>query len=277
MNRKIENVKGISTGFDKLNEMTSGMQDSDIVIIAGRPAMGKTAFALSMAKIIAADKRIPMAYFSLEISNVQLLNRLLSNVCEIEGRKILNGKLNREDWENLDKNMNTLLDAPLYIDDTEGLTVQELRSKACRLVREKGIKLIMIDYLQLMTACDMKYNSRREKKSFIIRSLKDLAKELNIPILVLYQMSRGMELLKKPEVRRPELSDLQDYDTIELSADIVVFLHRPEYRGLDEIKDETKDNRERTEVIIAKNHRGETGIIQMDFKGEYSRFDNPIV
>jgi len=267
-------IKGISTGFDKLDEMTSGLLDSDLVIVAGRADMGKTAFALSMAKNIAASQMIPMAIFSLEMSSVQLINQLISNVCKIEGRKILNGILSKEDWECLDKKLNTLLEVPLYIDDTVGLTVQELRSKACRLVREKGLKLIMIDYLQLMTVCDMRYNSRQEELSFIIRSLKDLAKELSIPILVLYQMSRGLKSLKDPEVRRPHLSDLQDYYTIEENADIVIFLHRPEHHGLYKIGNGA-DYQEKAEVVIAKNHKGATGIILMGFKREYMRFENP--
>ena len=271
MNREIENVKGISTGFDKLDEMTSGLQDSDLVIIAGKTAMGKTAFVLSMAKNIAADKRIPMAYFSLEISNVQLLNRLLSNVCEIERGKILNGNLSKEEWNSLDKNLNSLLKVPMYLDDTKGISLQELKSKTCCLVREKGIKLIIIDYLQLMTACDMKYNSRQEEISFIILSLKNMAKELKIPIIVLSQVETV------PDVRRPCLSDLRENFDIEQNADIILFLHRPEYYGIYESKDGVMDYRGKAEVIISKNHKDATGIILMDFKGEYSRFDNPIV
>ncbi|MCH5308864.1 MAG: replicative DNA helicase, partial [Prevotella sp.] len=147
-----DGLTGISTGYYKLDDITSGWQNSDLVIIAGRPAMGKTSFALSMAKTIAADLRVPMAFFSLEMSNVQLVNRLISNACEIEGSKILNGQLKPDEWDRLDKRINNLLGAPLYIDDTPGLSVFELRTKARRLVREHGVKLIMIDYLQLMNA-----------------------------------------------------------------------------------------------------------------------------
>ena len=261
------NIKGISTGFDKLDEMIDGLQDSDLVIIAGRPAMGKTAFALSMAKNTAVKQKIPMVYFSLEMSSVQIVNQLISNTCKIEYRKILNGKLSRENWKCLDKNVNTLLDAPLYIDDSEGLSVQELKLKACNLARDKGIKLIMIDYLQLMTVGDMNHNSLQEGLSFILRSLKDLARELNIPILVLYQMSRSMGLRKGLEVKRPQLSDFREYATIEQNADIVVFLHRPEYNNLNHSEDGAKDYQEKAEVIIAKNHEGATGTILMDFKG----------
>ena len=180
-------LTGVSTGYTKLDDITSGWQPSDLVIIAGRPAMGKTSFALSMAKNISADLRIPMAFFSLEMSNVQLVNRLISNACEIQGSKILNGQLQRDEWERLDRRINNLLGAPLYVDDTPGLSVFELRTKARRLVREHGVKLIMIDYLQLMNANGMRFSSRQEEVSTISRSLKGLAKELDIPILALSQ------------------------------------------------------------------------------------------
>ena len=152
-----EGLMGVPTGYNKLDDITSGWQPSDLVIIAGRPAMGKTSFALSMAKNIAADHRVPMAFFSLEMSNVQLVNRLISNCCEIEGSKILNGQLRPDDWDRLDKRLNNLLGAPLYVDDTPGLSVFELRTKARRLVREHGVKIIMIDYLQLMNANGMRF------------------------------------------------------------------------------------------------------------------------
>ena len=189
-------VTGISTGYYRLDDVTSGWQNSDLVIIAGRPAMGKTAFALSMAKNIAADQHIPMAFFSLEMSGVQLTNRLISNACEIGGKKILNGNLDRADWDRFDrfdKRINNLIGAPLYIDDTPGLSVFELKTKARRLVNEHQIKLIMIDYLQLMNANGMRFNNRQEEVSNISRSLKGLAKELNIPIIALSQLNRGVE------------------------------------------------------------------------------------
>ena len=166
-----DGLTGISTGYYKLDDMTSGWQNSDLVIIAGRPAMGKTSFALSMAKNIAAESHVPLAFFSLEMSNVQLVNRLISNVCEIQGSKILNGQLQRDEWDRLDKHINNLLGAPLYVDDTPGLSVFELRTKARRLVREHGVKLIMIDYLQLMNANGMRFSSRQEEVSTISRSL----------------------------------------------------------------------------------------------------------
>lgn len=186
-------MTGIPSGLRKLDEVTCGWQKSDLVIIAGRPAMGKTAFALSVAKNIAADQHIPMAFFSLEMTDVQLANRLMSNACMIEGQKLLSGQMDREDWKRLDKYLPVLTDAPLYIDDTEGLSVMELRSKARRLKKEHDIQLIMVDYLQLMTASGMRYNSRQEEVSLISRSLKGLAKDLNVPVLALSQLNRGVE------------------------------------------------------------------------------------
>ena len=188
-----DGMTGVPTGYHELDKKTSGWQFSDLVIIAGRPAMGKTSFALSMAKNIAADYKVPLAFFSLEMSNVQLVNRLISNACEIQGSKILNGQLHPDEWDRLDKRVNTLLGAPLYIDDTPGLSVFELRTKARRLVREHGVKIIMIDYLQLMNANGMRFSSRQEEVSTISRSLKGLAKELEIPILALSQLNRGVE------------------------------------------------------------------------------------
>ena len=201
-------VSGISTGYYSLDHLTSGWQNSDLVIIAGRPAMGKTAFALSMAKNIAADQNIPMAFFSLEMSGEQLSNRLISNVCEIEGRKILSGQLDRTEWERFDKRINNLMEAPLYIDDTPGLSIFELKTKAHRMVRERGVRLIMIDYLQLMNANGMRFNSRQEEVAKISQSLKELAKDLNIPIIALSQLNRGVEGRDGAEGKRPLLSDL---------------------------------------------------------------------
>ena len=267
-------VTGISTGYTRLNDLTSGWQNSDLVIIAGRPAMGKTAFALSMAKNIAADQKIPMAFFSLEMSGVQLVNRLISNNCEIEGKKILNGSLNREEWERFDKTIQHLIDAPLYIDDTPGLSVFELRTKAMRLAKEHQIKLIMIDYLQLMNANGMRFNSRQEEVSTISRSLKVLAKELNIPVIALSQLNRGLEGRNGLEGKRPMLSDLRESGAIEQDADMVVFVHRPEYFGLTQGPN-GEDYVGKAEIIIAKHRKGATDTVLLDFKGEYTRFENP--
>ena len=176
--------------------MTSGWQNSDLVIIAARPAMGKTAFVLSMAKNMAVNAKIPVALFSLEMSNVQLVNRMIVNVCEIPGEKIKSGQLAPYEWGQLDYKIKELYDAPMYVDDTPSLSVFELRTKARRLVREHGVKIIIIDYLQLMNASGMSFGSRQEEVSTISRSLKGLAKELNIPIIALSQLNRGVEVVR---------------------------------------------------------------------------------
>ena len=267
-------ITGISTGYFKLDDMTCGWQNSDLVIIAGRPAMGKTAFALSLAKNIAVDQNIPMAFFSLEMSDVQLANRLMANACKVDSKKLLSGQLDRSDWLRLDKNIEKLKEAPLYIDETESLSVMELRTKARRLVKEHGVKLIMIDYLQLMTASGMNYNSRQEEVSLISRSLKGMAKELNIPVLALSQLNRGVESRNGPEGKRPQLSDLRESGAIEQDADMVIFLHRPEYYGLLMSSDGLIDYTGKAEVIISKHRKGATGIVMMKFVGEFTRFEN---
>ena len=272
--KNTDGLTGVSTGYYKLDDITSGWQASDLVIIAGRPAMGKTSFALSMAKNIAADLKVPMAFFSLEMSNVQLVNRLISNACEIQGSKILNGQLQRDEWERLDKRINNLLGAPLYIDDTPGLSVFELRTKARRLVREHGVKLIMIDYLQLMNANGMRFSSRQEEVSTISRSLKGLAKELDIPILALSQLNRGVESREGLEGKRPQLSDLRESGAIEQDADMVIFVHRPEYYHIYQ-DDNGRDLHGMAQIIIAKHRKGATGDVLLTFRGEYTRFENP--
>jgi len=269
-----DGLTGVPTGYHKLDDMTSGWQASDLVIIAGRPAMGKTSFALSMAKNIAADYKVPLAFFSLEMSNVQLVNRLISNCCEIQGSKILNGQLQPDEWDRLDKRINDLLGAPLYVDDTPGLSVFELRTKARRLVREHGVKIIMIDYLQLMNANGMRFSSRQEEVSTISRSLKGLAKELDIPILALSQLNRGVESREGLEGKRPQLSDLRESGAIEQDADMVLFVHRPEYYHIFQ-DDNGRDLHGMAQIIIAKHRKGATGDVLLTFRGEYTRFENP--
>ena len=269
-----DGLTGVPTGYHKLDDITSGWQPSDLVIIAGRPAMGKTSFALSMAKNIAADYQVPMAFFSLEMSNVQLVNRLISNVCEIQGSKILNGQLQPDEWDRLDKRLNNLLGAPLYVDDTPGLSVFELRTKARRLVREHGVKIIMIDYLQLMNANGMRFSSRQEEVSVISRSLKGLAKELDVPILALSQLNRGVESREGLEGKRPQLSDLRESGAIEQDADMVLFVHRPEYYHIYQ-DDNGRDLHGMAQIIIAKHRKGATGDVLLTFRGEFTRFENP--
>ncbi len=268
-------ITGVPSGFRKLDKITSGWQPSDLVIIAGRPAMGKTSFALSIAKnIVTAPTPQPVAFFSLEMSNVQLVNRLISNVCEIPGNKILSGQLAPDEWERFDKNLRRLTGAPLYVDDTPGLSIFELRTKARRLVREKGIKLLMIDYLQLMNANGTRFTNRQEEVSTISRALKGLAKELNIPVLALSQLNRGLEQREGIEGKRPQLSDLRESGAIEQDADMVLFVHRPEYYRI--YKDEHgNDLTGMAQIIIAKHRKGATGDVILRFRGEYTRFSNP--
>ncbi len=267
-------LTGVPTGYTKLDEITAGWQPSDLIIIAGRPAMGKTSFALSIAKNVSIDYRRPVAFFSLEMNNVQLINRLISNVCEVPGEKILNGQLSDDEWERFDKRLPLMQGAPLYVDDTPGLSVFELRTKARRLKREHDIQLLMIDYLQLMNANGIRFNSRQEEVSTISRSLKGLAKELNIPIIALSQLNRTVEQRDGLEGKRPQLSDLRESGAIEQDADMVLFVHRPEYYH---IYDDGKGNdlRGRAQIIIAKHRKGATGDVLLDFQGKYTRFSNP--
>ena len=267
-------LTGITTGYTDLDDKTSGWQKSDLVIIAGRPAMGKTAFALSLAKNIAVDAGIPVAFFSLEMSNVQLVNRLISNVSEVSGKKILNGQLDDEEWKRLDRNIRRLENAPMYIDDTPGMSIFEMRTKARRLVREKGVQIIMIDYLQLMNANGARFGSRQEEVSTISRSLKSLAKELDIPILALSQLNRTVESREGLEGKRPQLSDLRESGAIEQDADMVLFVHRPEYYRI--YQDEKgNDLHGMAQIIIAKHRKGATGDVLLNFRGEFTRFQNP--
>ena len=202
------------------------------------------------------------------------MNRLISNCCEIAGSKILNGQLQPDEWERLDKRLPILLGAPLFVDDTPGLSVFELRTKARRLVREHGVKLIMIDYLQLMNANGMRFSSRQEEVSTISRSLKGLAKELDIPILALSQLNRGVENREGNEGKRPQLSDLRESGAIEQDADMVIFVHRPEYYGFKE-DDHGNDLRGKAEIIIAKHRKGATDTVVLTFRKELTRFENP--
>ncbi len=267
-------LSGLQTGFHDLDKKTSGWQNSDLVIIAARPAMGKTAFVLSMAKNMAVDFSTPVAMFSLEMSNLQLVNRLISNVCELESEKIKSGQLSQPEWDNLMARTKRLYSAPLYVDDTPSLSVFELRTKARRLVREHGVKIIIIDYLQLMNASGMKFGSREQEVSTISRSLKGLAKELNIPIIALSQLNRSVETRDDKHGKRPQLSDLRESGAIEQDADIVCFIHRPEYYTRSSEDAEGKDIRGLAEFIIAKHRSGSVGDVKMRFRGQFARFEN---
>ena len=268
-------LSGLETGFHELDKLTSGWQNSDLIIIAARPAMGKTAFVLSMAKNMAVNYNTPVALFSLEMSNLQLVNRLVSNVCEIPGEKIRSGQLSAVEWDQFMARVKNLYGAPLFVDDTPSLSIFELRTKARRLVREKGVKIIIIDYLQLMNASGMKFGSREQEVSMISRSLKQLAKELNIPVIALSQLNRSVESRGDgKEGKRPQLSDLRESGAIEQDADIVCFIHRPEYYMKSATDGNDRDIRGLAEFIVAKHRSGKVDDIDMRFRADFARFEN---
>ena len=270
-----DGLSGISSGFHALDKITSGWQRSDLVIIAARPAMGKTAFVLSMAKNMAVDYNTPVAVFSLEMSNVQLVNRLIVNVCEIPGEKIKSGQLEPHEWAQLDTKIKKLEGAPIFIDDTPSLSILEFQTKARRLKEEHNIQIIIIDYLQLMNASGMKFQSREQEVSTISRSLKGLAKELDIPIIALSQLNRNVESRGTgTEGKKPQLSDLRESGAIEQDADMVCFIHRPDYYKLYEDPATGKDLRGIAQIIIAKHRNGATADVDLVFKHEYARFMN---
>ena len=266
-------LAGIPSGFYELDKMTSGWQAPDLIIIAARPAMGKTAFVLSMAKNMAVDNHIPVAIFSLEMSSLQLVNRLIMNVCEIEGEKIKTGQLTKEDQKRLNTKINSLQSAPLFLDDTPSLSVFELRTKAQKIVKEHNVKVIIIDYLQLMNAQGMNFGSREQEVSIISRNLKALAKELDIPIIALSQLSRKVEDRSGLEGKTPQMSDLRESGAIEQDADLVCFIHRPEYYKF-EADNAGKSLRGLAQIIIGKHRNGAVGSIWLQFRAKYAKFQN---
>ncbi len=268
------NISGVPSGFSGLDKLTSGWQRSDLIIIAARPAMGKTAFVLSMAKNMAVNYHIPVAMFSLEMSNVQLVNRLIMNVCEIEGDKVKTGKMTRDEHQRLYTKINELQGAPLYLDDTPSLSVFEFRSKARKLVRDHQVQLIIIDYLQLMNAQGMNFGSREQEVSMISRNLKGMAKELDIPIIALSQLNRGVEGRVGVEGKKPQLSDLRESGAIEQDADMVCFIHRPEYYRLYSDEKTGKDLRGLGEIIVAKHRNGATDEVWLRFRSKFAKFQN---
>lgn len=270
-----EGLSGIATGFDKLDKVTSGWQPSDLVIIAARPGMGKTAFVLSMARNIAIDFGHPVALFSLEMSSVQLITRLISSETGLSSEKLRTGKLEKHEWEQLSIKVKNLEKAPLYIDDTPSLSIFDLRAKARRLASQHGIKLIIVDYLQLMTAGgNNKGGGNREQEiSTISRNLKALAKELEVPVIALSQLSRAVET--RGSSKRPLLSDLRESGAIEQDADIVSFIYRPEYYKIEEWDDDEQSPTEgQAEFIIAKHRNGSLENIRLKFIGNLGKFDN---
>src|SRR6187402_741584 len=272
---KKEGLSGVETGFHNLDKLTSGWQPSDLIIIAARPAMGKTAFVLSMARNIAIDYGHPVALFSLEMASVQLITRVISSETGLSSEKLRTGKLEKHEWEQLSTKVKDLEKAPLFIDDSPSLSIFDLRAKCRRLASQHGIKLIIIDYLQLMTAGGGgKGGGNREQEiSTISRNLKALAKELNVPVIALSQLSRAVET--RGSSKRPLLSDLRESGAIEQDADIVSFLYRPEYYKIDEWDDEeASPTAGQAEIMIAKHRNGGIENVRLKFIGHLGRFDN---
>lgn len=272
---KKEGLSGVETGFHNLDKLTSGWQPSDLIIIAARPAMGKTAFVLSMARNIAIQYGHGVALFSLEMASVQLITRLISSETGLSSEKLRTGKLEAHEWTMLSTKVKDLEKAPLFIDDTPSLSIFDLRAKCRRLASQHGIKIIIIDYLQLMTAGgNAKGGGNREQEiSTISRNLKALAKELNVPVIALSQLSRAVET--RGSSKRPLLSDLRESGAIEQDADIVSFLYRPEYYKIEEWDDEeASPTAGQAEIMIAKHRNGGIENIRLKFLGHLGKFDN---
>jgi len=269
-----EGLSGVPSGFELVDKLTSGWQPSDLIIIAARPGMGKTALTLSMARNMAVQHNIPVAFFSCEMSSVQLITRLISSETGLSSEKLRTGNLEKHEWEQLNVKVKGLEKAPLFIDDTPSLSIFDLRAKARRLASQHGIKMIMIDYLQLMTAGGNKNGGNREQEiSTISRNLKALAKELNIPVIALSQLSRAVET--RGGSKRPLLSDLRESGAIEQDADIVSFIYRPEYYKIEEWDDEENSPTDgQAEFIVAKHRNGGLDEIRLRFLGHLGKFEN---
>ena len=263
---------GVCTGFTELDNTTLGWQPSDLIIVAARPSMGKTAFVLTMARNMAVEYETPVAFFSLEMASTQLMNRLIVGETGLDHKLIRSGKLSPDEWKILETKTKPLGMAPLYIDDTPALSIYEFRSKARRLHSNYGIKLIIIDYLQLMTASGQGDKGNREQEvSFISRTLKGIAKELNIPIIALSQLNRAAE--SRTGSKRPQLSDLRESGAIEQDADVVALIHRPEYYGFTQT-DTGESTAGLTEIILAKHRNGEVRDIKLRFVKDQAKFVN---
>ena len=265
-----EGLTGIPTGFTELDRMTSGWQKSDLIILAARPGMGETAFVLSMARNAAVLANKSVAIFSLEMSSMQLVKRLIASEAELSSEKIRSGKLEEHEWQQLHTKISTIEDAKLFIDDTPALSVLELKAKARRLKSNRQLDMIIIDYLQLMRAEEGNKNAgnREQEISYISRSLKGLAKELDIPIIALAQLSRAVE---QRQDKRPVLSDLRESGSIEQDADLVTFIFRPEYYGITQ-DEEGNDNTGLTEIIIRKHRNGSPGTVNLKFVKHFGKF-----
>ena len=264
-----DGLTGVPSGFSALDRLTSGWQKSDLVIIAARPGMGKTAFIVSAMRNAAVDYNRPVAIFSLEMSSIQLVNRLMSAEAELESEKIKNGNLADYEWEQLVHKTSKLADAPIFIDDTPALTILELRAKSRRLVAQNKVELIIIDYLQLMSGEKTGGGNREQEIAHISRSLKGLAKELNVPVVAISQLSRAVET--RGGDKRPHLSDLRESGSIEQDADLVMFLYRPEYYNITE-DEQGMPTTGTAEVIIAKHRNGSLATVQLKFISKFTKF-----
>jgi len=260
-------VTGVPTGYTKFDELTSGLQQADLVIIAARPSMGKTAFSLNIATYAAIVDKLKVGVFSLEMSSEQLLLRILCSEAHIDSQKLRTGKyLSKEEWTKITRTLGELSKAKLFIDDTAGISLLETRAKARRLKAEHGLDLLIVDYMQLMSGGKERYENRQQEISTISRGLKGLAKELNIPVVALSQLSRAPE--QRTGDHRPQLSDLRESGSIEQDADVVLFIFREEkYKP-------TEENRGIAEIIIGKQRNGPTGMIKLAFIDSFTRFEN---
>lgn len=264
-----DKLRGVPSGYTALDQITQGWQKSDLIILVARPSMGKTAFALNLARNAAVDFHRPVAFFSLEMSSVQLVTRLISTETSLTADKLRSGDLAEYEWQQLNTKVTPLTDAPIYIDDTPQLSIFELRAKCRRLKQQHDIQMIFIDYLQLMTAKGDKGLNREQEISTISRSLKSLAKELEIPVLALSQLSRSVE--QRPGSKKPILSDLRESGAIEQDADMVMFIYRPEYYK-DSVDDQDKP-KGYSIIDIAKHRNGKLGEVELRFVGQYARFE----
>ena len=262
-------LKGVGSGFTELDRITSGWQKSDLIIIASRPGMGKTAFSLTMARNAAVDFKKPVAVFSLEMSSVQLVTRLISSETEIPQEKLRKGTMEDHEWAQLNSRITTLTNAPLFIDDTAALSVFDLRAKCRRLKAHHDIQMIIVDYLQLMQGSQDTRGNREQEISSISRSLKTLAKELDVPVIALSQLSRASE--KRSAAAKPILSDLRESGSIEQDADMVLFIYRPEYYKIDQ-DDQGDSTQGVAEVLIAKNRNGPLKDVRLRFISKYAKF-----
>ena len=270
-------VTGLATDFTELDRMTSGLQKGELIIIAARPSMGKTALAINIAQNAAVNHNATVAVFSLEMSKESLLRRMLASQAWVDQRKLQTGFLGREDHDKLQSALGQLVESRMFIDDTAGISLAEMRAKARRLRQNAGgLDLIVVDYLQLMSATlpssgRKNYENRTQEVSAISRGLKALSKELNVPVLALSQLSRASE--RRGEDRRPLLSDLRESGSIEQDADVVAFIHRESYYNRDE--EQSDADRAKSEIILAKQRNGPTGTVQLNFISRFTRFDNP--